>query len=233
MSASHTRGPVSEACEERRGPGVHEARRREAAAVSPSNPGRPLSKAGAERRRGPGVRCAWRRVSLHLRGLRYAGVASPCEVSRPRSPASVLGLLHRPVPRPREAESPQGASHAGRPVPGGCTLKRPDMLYRFEDRFVQVEVDEDGHGCADEDTRLELIAADVGLPGLVLRLNPDAERILKRKRLRNGESCFYVGDAAAFNALFDAAEAAVEGFVDEQAPEGVRVVGLPATWWGQ
>ena len=49
------------------------------------------------------------------------------------------------------------------PVPGGCTLKRPDMLYRFEDRFVQVEVDEEGHedlSCADEDSRLELIAAD-------------------------------------------------------------------------
>ena len=63
------------------------------------------------------------------------------------------------------------------PVPGGCTLKRPDMLYRLEDRFVQVEVDEEGHedlSCADEDSRLELIAADVGLPGLVLRLNPDA-----------------------------------------------------------
>ncbi|CAE7799753.1 WRKY19, partial [Symbiodinium microadriaticum] len=53
------------------------------------------------------------------------------------------------------------------PLPGGCTLKRPDMLFRFEDRFVQVEVDEEGHedlSCADEDSRLELIAADVGLP---------------------------------------------------------------------
>ena len=61
-------------------------------------------------------------------------------------------------------------------MPGGCTLKRPDMLFRLEDRFVQVEVDEEGHedrSCADEDSRLELIAADVGLPGLVLRLNPD------------------------------------------------------------
>ncbi|CAE7500981.1 WRKY19 [Symbiodinium sp. CCMP2456] len=120
------------------------------------------------------------------------------------------------------------------PVPGGCTLKRPDMLFRFEDRFVQVEVDEEGHenlSCADEDSRLELIAADVGLPGLVLRLNPDAERVLKRRRLSNGEHCFCVGDADAFNGLFDAAEAAVEAFANEPAPEGVRVVGLPASWW--
>ncbi|OLQ01018.1 hypothetical protein AK812_SmicGene16288 [Symbiodinium microadriaticum] len=120
------------------------------------------------------------------------------------------------------------------PVPGGCTLKRPDMLFRLEDRFVQIEVDEEGHedlSCADEDSRLELIAADVGLPGLVLRLNPDAERVLKRRRLRNGEHCFCVGDADAFNDLFDAAEAAVETFLNEPPPEGVRVVGLPTSWW--
>ncbi|CAE7943216.1 WRKY19, partial [Symbiodinium sp. KB8] len=83
------------------------------------------------------------------------------------------------------------------------------MLYRFEDRFLQVEVDEEGHedlSCADEDSRLELIAADVGLPGLVLRLNPDVERVLKRRRSTRGEPCFCVGDADAFNALFDSAE---------------------------
>ncbi|OLP95088.1 hypothetical protein AK812_SmicGene22830 [Symbiodinium microadriaticum] len=102
------------------------------------------------------------------------------------------------------------------PVPGGCTL---NMLYRFEDRFVQVEVDEEGHedtSCADEDSRLELIAADVGLPGLVLRLNPDAERILKRRRCSNGEPCFCVGDADAFTALFDAAETEVETLLLEE-----------------
>ena len=120
------------------------------------------------------------------------------------------------------------------PVPGGCTLKRPDMLYRLEDRFVQVEVDEEGHedrSCADEDSRLELIAADVGLPGRVLRLNPDAERTLKRRRHRNGEHYFCVGDADAFNALFDSAETEVEAFLNEPAPEGVRVAGFPASWW--
>ena len=25
-------------------------------------------------------------------------------------------------------------------VPGGCSLKRPDMLFRFEDRYIQIEV---------------------------------------------------------------------------------------------
>ena len=73
------------------------------------------------------------------------------------------------------------------PVPGGCTLKRPDMLYRLEDRFVQVEVDEEGHedlSCADEDSRLELIAADVGLPGLVLRLNQRRALLLRGRRGR-------------------------------------------------
>ena len=120
------------------------------------------------------------------------------------------------------------------PVPGGCTLKRPDMLYRLDDRFVQVEVDEEGHddlSCADEESRLELIAADVGLPGFVLRLNPDAERVLRRRRLSNGEHCFCVGDADAFTALFDAAETEVEAFLNEPAPEGVRVAGFPESWW--
>ena len=27
--------------------------------------------------------------------------------------------------------------------------------------------------CGDEDTRLELIAADIGLPGMVIRIGPD------------------------------------------------------------
>ena len=67
----------------------------------------------------------------------------------------------------------------------------------------------------------------MGLPGLVLRLNPDAERALKRRWLNNGEHCFCVGDADAFNGLFDAAEAAVEAFANEPPPEGVRVAGFP------
>jgi hypothetical protein len=75
-------------------------------------------------------------------------------------------------------------------VPGGCSLKRPDLLYVYEDCYLQVEVDEYGHpdkGCADEDVRLELIAADVGLPGLVVRINPDSLPLMYRRRRQDGE----------------------------------------------
>ena len=54
-------------------------------------------------------------------------------------------------------------------APGGCSLKRADLLYIFDNQYVQVEVDEKGHASNpyyDEDTRLEIIAADVGLPGM-------------------------------------------------------------------
>ena len=60
----------------------------------------------------------------------------------------------------------------------------------MSDRYIQIEVDEfghSGHECFDEDTRLEIIAADVGLPGTVVRINPDHPPCFRRKRLRNGE----------------------------------------------
>jgi hypothetical protein len=122
------------------------------------------------------------------------------------------------------------------PVPGGCTLKRPDMLYRFGDRYVQLEVDENGHedkSCADEDTRLELIAADVGLPGLVVRINPDHDSCFGWKRLRNGESCVFVRNTAAYESLIQSAAAAVDGFISRSEPVGVRTLGLPLDWWAE
>jgi hypothetical protein len=77
-------------------------------------------------------------------------------------------------------------------VPGGCSLKRPDLLYRFKHFYIQVEVDEDGHeetSCADEDSRLAVIQADVDLPGVVIRLNPDLDGFacFRSRQLRNGE----------------------------------------------
>ena len=78
-------------------------------------------------------------------------------------------------------------------VPGGCTLLRPDLLMVFKHMYIQLEVDEFGHdakSCDDEDARLELIAADVGLPGAVIRLNPDVPgfECFRHVQLRNGES---------------------------------------------
>ena len=76
------------------------------------------------------------------------------------------------------------------PVQGGCSLKRPDMLFILPNFYIQIEVDENGHEgyeCFNEDARLELIAADVGKPGVVLRIDPDAEPMLKRRKLKGGE----------------------------------------------
>jgi hypothetical protein len=76
------------------------------------------------------------------------------------------------------------------PVQGGCSLKRPDLRFILPRFYIQIEVDEDGHegyGCFNEDARLELIAVDTGKPGVVLRINPDAEPMLKRRKLKCGE----------------------------------------------
>ena len=84
------------------------------------------------------------------------------------------------------------------PVPGGCSLKRPDLIFVFPDVYVQIEVDEDGHQnvpCWDEDTRLEVIAADVGVPGVVLRINPDAAPLLKKRKRKDGEIVWLATEA--------------------------------------
>ena len=113
-------------------------------------------------------------------------------------------------------------------VPGGCSLKRPDLLYIFEDRYVQIEIDERGHSrydCYDEDTRLEIIAADVGLPGIVLRLNPDT--CLGTKRLVNGEQAVQIKDRTAFNSLMDATCHAIDTYLSNPAPPTLVRAHLP------
>ena len=117
-------------------------------------------------------------------------------------------------------------------VPGGCSLKRPDLLYVFDDRYVQIEIDEKGHwnyDCYDEDTRLEIIAADVGLPRIVLRLNPDSPQCFGIKRLSNGEQAVQIKDRAAFDALMDAACETVNTYLTNPPPPIVVRASLPAS----
>jgi hypothetical protein len=116
-------------------------------------------------------------------------------------------------------------------VPGGCSLKRPDMLFRFEDRYIQIEVDEAGHAgynCVDEDTRLEVIAADVGTPGLVLRLNPDDPRCFAKRHLSNGEAALQV-IPSAFHALMGQACDAIKLYMAHPPPPTTIVIRLPST----
>ena len=113
-------------------------------------------------------------------------------------------------------------------APGGCSLKRADLLYIFDDRYVQVEVDERGHAsypCFDEDTRLEIIAADVGLPGMVLRITPDA--VFGPKRLSNGETVVQIRDRAALDALMDEACQAIVTYLSVPPPSTLARVYLP------
>jgi hypothetical protein len=107
------------------------------------------------------------------------------------------------------------------------------MLYVFEDRYLQLEIDESGHedrSCADEDTRLEVIAADIGLPGLVVRLNPDFDECFGIKRTRYGEPYVAVRNTQAYAMLILFAVGAIEAFFQEPVAE-VRAVGFPEAWW--
>ena len=109
------------------------------------------------------------------------------------------------------------------PVPGGCSLK-PDYLARFSDRYLQVEVDEDGHedySCYDEDARLEIISADVGLPGLVIRIDPDETPCFKRRKLRNGEPTWCSVEPAFGNMMQRAADR-VRLFLSDPVPDGLQ-----------
>ena len=113
-------------------------------------------------------------------------------------------------------------------APGGCSLKRADLLYIFDNQYVQVEVDERGHAsysCFDEDTRLEIIAADVGLPGMVLRLNPDA--CFGPKRLNNGETVVQIRDRAALDALMDETCQVINAYLSVPPPPTLVRVHLP------
>lgn len=63
-----------------------------------------------------------------------------------------------------------------RRVLGGCSRRRPDLLYDATTHFVVVEVDEDQHrhydrGC--EHRRMIEIGQDCGMPTIFIRYNPD------------------------------------------------------------
>ena len=110
-------------------------------------------------------------------------------------------------------------------------MKRPDLLFRFEDRYIQIEVDEAGHAgcdCVDEDARLEIIAADVGAPGLALRLNPDDPSCFAKKRLVNGEVALLVIHSA-FRALMEQACDAIKLYMAHPPPPMTIVKRLPST----
>jgi hypothetical protein len=73
--------------------------------------------------------------------------------------------------------------------------------------MVDVEVDEKYHGdlsCWDEESRLNVIAADVQVPLAVLRLKVDEPACFGTKRLSNGEPVLHA--KRPFERLMDRAE---------------------------
>jgi hypothetical protein len=121
----------------------------------------------------------------------------------------ILGEILRRVP---ELEAAAYHWQWDCPVQGGCSLKRPDMLFILAQFYIQIEVDEEGHegySCFNEDTRLEIIAADTGKPGVVLRINPDAEPMLKRRKLKGGEVAWAA--TPSFAPIMDEVQSFLEG----------------------
>ena len=113
-------------------------------------------------------------------------------------------------------------------APGGCSLKRADLLFILDDCYIQVEVDVRGHTsypCCDEDARLEIIAADVGLPGMALRLNPVAA--FGTKRLSNGETVVQIRNRAALDALMDETCQVMNTYLSAPPPPTLVRVYLP------
>jgi len=73
------------------------------------------------------------------------------------------------------------------PIFGGCSLKRPDMLWELPFFFFIIEIDEGGNAHEDDRERLDRIHRDLGLhrPGHVLRINP--EGMLAKRQHQDGE----------------------------------------------
>ena len=75
------------------------------------------------------------------------------------------------------------------PVAGGCSMKRPDMLWEFllPAFYFHIEIDENGNYHEDNRDRLREIQASMGThrPGFVLRINPDG--MLTKHQHADGE----------------------------------------------
>jgi len=95
------------------------------------------------------------------------------------------------------------------PVQGGCSLRRPDLLLDFGTWAVGVEVDERYHEampCWDEESRLNVIAADLQVPVAVLRLKVDTPvACFGTQHRSNGEPVLFA--KPPFDVLMERAEA--------------------------
>ena len=109
-------------------------------------------------------------------------------------------------------------------------MKRPDLLFLLPKFYIHIEIDENGHEqypCLEEDARLELIAADIGVPGLILRINPDiAPPMLKRCKMASGEAAWK--GSPAFLSRMDV----IQNFLESTLLRDDAVDGLEVYRWG-
>ena len=67
---------------------------------------------------------------------------------------------------------------------------------------------------------MEIISADVGLPGLVIRIDPDETPCFKRRNLGNGEQIWCAVEPA-FGEMMQRAADRVRSFLASPAPDGL------------
>lgn len=104
------------------------------------------------------------------------------------------------------------------PVPGGCSMKRPDVLWQAPHFYFQIEIDE--HGEIHEDSRERLLEIQdcsmEGLPGMILRINPTG--MLTKRQHRNGE--FMYTATKNFNERMNTIEMYIREHILEEMKQG-------------
>ena len=107
------------------------------------------------------------------------------------------------------------------PIPGGCSLKKPDMLWDMKLWYFHVEVDEDGNNHEDCRERLREIQRDMGgKPGLVLRVNIGKHPMMTRKkRYEQGGNVQYIWKKSEhFDECMDEIVEVIDEYVGEYIP---------------
>lgn len=109
------------------------------------------------------------------------------------------------------------------PVAGGCSLKRPDMLWEMPRFYLHLEVDEGGDRHEDDRERLKEIHRSMGMhrPGVVIRIN--AEGMLTQKKHGGGERMWTA------TKRFSEGMKEVVTFIEDTVlkPMGTEAMGIP------
>ena len=109
-------------------------------------------------------------------------------------------------------------------VPGRGSLKQPDKLYVMPDRYIHIEFgkfERESAACVGNDSRLELIANDIGLPEYVIHIDIDVPRCVSERRLHKGVTVDFVVDLP-FHRLMTKSAEVIEECMRGPAPNRVE-----------